>query len=75
MNLPTIISLSRLVFSILFLIGFYLPYSLNFPAIARILFLLFIFLSSEISDFLDGYVARKRNITSPLGKLLDPFTV
>lgn len=34
---------------------------------------LLIFIFSEITDFLDGYAARKRNETSDFGKLFDPF--
>jgi len=34
---------------------------------------LLIFIFSEITDFLDGYSARKRNETSDFGKLFDPF--
>ena len=34
----------------------------------------FVFLVSEISDVLDGWVARKLGQTSDLGKLLDPFS-
>lgn len=32
-----------------------------------------LFLVSEISDLLDGYIARKRGEVSDIGKLLDPF--
>ena len=32
-----------------------------------------LFISSGITDILDGYVARKFNIVSDIGKLLDPF--
>jgi len=32
-----------------------------------------IFIVSEITDFLDGYAARKRNETSDFGKFFDPF--
>jgi CDP-diacylglycerol--glycerol-3-phosphate 3-phosphatidyltransferase len=34
----------------------------------------FVFLISEVSDILDGWVARKLGETSDLGKLLDPFS-
>jgi len=34
----------------------------------------FVFLGSEVSDILDGWVARKLRETSDLGKLLDPFS-
>ena len=34
----------------------------------------FVFLVSEVSDVLDGWVARRLDETSDLGKLLDPFS-
>lgn len=49
-------------------IGFILQNSFASLIIA---FLVFIFAS--ITDFLDGYLARKKNLISDLGKLLDPI--
>jgi len=67
MNLPNKITLSRILFLPVFLavglINF--PYS-NFVALA-----LFIILA--VTDFLDGYIARKNNIVTNLGKFLDPI--
>lgn len=67
MNLPNKITLTRIlmlpVFLAVGLINF--PYS-NFVAIA-----LFIILA--VTDFLDGYIARKYNLVTNLGKFLDPI--
>lgn len=34
---------------------------------------LLIYLAAAVSDFLDGYLARKWNLSSPLGQMLDPI--
>lgn len=67
MNLPNKITFSRIlllpVFLAVGLINF--PYS-NFVALG-----LFILLA--VSDFFDGYIARKYNMVTNLGKFLDPI--
>ena len=62
MNLPNLLSISRILLLIpiifLFEYGFYL-------------FSLIIFIAASISDYLDGYLARKNDQTSDLGALID----
>lgn len=74
MNLPNLISLSRLLFSMLFMGIFYIPSSLQLNPSIEIGLLVLLFGVSEFTDFLDGYISRKKKIVSQLGKLLDPFT-
>jgi len=66
MNLPNILTLSRIVMIPVFVIIFYLPVSWNYLA-ACVIFIL-----AAITDGLDGYYARKLGQTSALGAFLDP---
>ena len=70
MNIPNILTLLRLLFpiviSLLFLID--LDYSKE-RFIVLTLFILF-----SITDFFDGYIARKLNQESVFGKIFDPVS-
>ena len=84
MNLPNKISMFRLflipiiVFAKLFpfaQFGFMIPYlRVGFVTISSLnLVLLALFLVASISDFLDGFIARKYNQITTLGKFIDPI--
>ena len=62
MNLPNILSVSR-IFLLIPIIAFFV----------NDLFILFFltFIIASITDYLDGYFARKKNLTSDLGAFLD----
>ena len=67
MTLPNKLSILRICMVPLFIIAYFLPYSWGaFVAVA-------IFVLAAATDFLDGYIARKYNMVSDLGKLLDPI--
>jgi len=68
MNLPNLITLSRI--PTMFIIV-WLMYSTWWGA-ATLAFWLFI--ASAIGDWLDGYLARKRNLVSNFGKFMDALT-
>ena len=73
MNLPNKITIARIVLAPLFYISYFLPlWTGSFNTLSSIL-ILSIFAGIEISDFLDGYLARKYNLVSDLGKVMDPF--
>ena len=67
MNLPNKLSLFRICIVPLFLIAYFLPFFWG-AIVAVVLFLL-----AAATDFLDGYIARKHNMVTDLGKLLDPI--
>lgn len=73
MNLANALTLSRLVLSPVFFVLFFLPEWTGSYQLVTVILLWVVFLAIEISDVLDGAVARKQNIVSDLGKLLDPF--
>lgn len=66
MNLPNAITLSRLVLTAVFVAG------TAFCSATGHWIALVAFVIAAISDFLDGYLARRLGLVTPLGKLLDP---
>jgi CDP-diacylglycerol--glycerol-3-phosphate 3-phosphatidyltransferase len=66
-NLPNAITLSRLVLTGVFVAG------TSFASTAGHWVALISFVIAAISDFLDGYLARKMGLVTPMGKLLDPL--
>ena len=82
MNLPTKITVVRLILTIIILLLLCVPFSyfgFNFPKydfygvpvelnciIAGVIFII-----ASLTDFLDGYLARKNNQVTDLGKMLD----
>lgn len=72
MNLPNKLSLFRVVIIPVFVLFFYLDnMSTTTSIFAYLLAPLFIFAS--LTDFLDGYLARKYNLVTVFGKFIDPL--
>ncbi len=67
MNIPNAITVFRIVLIPVFIGTFYLPQSWSH------LLATFIFWLASISDWFDGYLARKLNQQSALGAFLDPL--
>jgi cardiolipin synthase len=66
-NLPNILTLMRIV-TIPLIVGlFYLSDPLARWSVC------FLFVFAAITDFLDGYMARRQNLVSSLGRFLDPI--
>lgn len=66
MTLPNSLSLIRILLIPIFVIFFYLPFSWTNLATA------FIFALAAVTDWFDGYFARKWNQTTPFGAFIDP---
>ena len=67
MNLPNKLTVSRFVLTVLFLWALFSTFSYN-GTLA-----LFFFCLAGVTDFLDGYLARSRNLITNFGKLMDPL--
>lgn len=65
MNLPNLLTLFRIALSILSGYEYYR---------GNVSLAFFLFVLAGISDLLDGFIARRYNLVSDLGKLLDPLS-
>ena len=89
MNLPTKITVSRIILIILMLLSLFvlsfIPFSqeqinaLNLPVVnggysINLIYIITcgIFVIASLTDFIDGYLARKNNLVTDFGKFLDP---
>ncbi|GEN22300.1 CDP-diacylglycerol--glycerol-3-phosphate 3-phosphatidyltransferase [Halomonas cupida] len=66
MNIPNLLTLARIVFIPLLVVLFYLPFSWSMPVAAAL------FALASITDWLDGYLARRWDQSTPFGAFLDP---
>ena len=67
MNLPNILTLSRILLIPFMVFAFYYWPDDNAHYIAG-----WVFMIASMTDFVDGYLARKLNQSTPLGAFLDP---
>ncbi len=67
MNLPNSITFARLILTAIFVLGVSLESTLG------LVIALTAFILAAISDWLDGYLARKMDLVTSLGKLMDPL--
>ena len=67
MNLPNKLTLVRIILTPFYLAAMLLDFDYHFLVAAAI------FVVASVTDFLDGNIARKRNIVTTFGKLCDPL--
>lgn len=67
MNLPNRLTIARLLLCILFVISLEIEWKF------RGALLFFIFIVASVTDWLDGYIARRYNLITDFGKLFDPL--
>ena len=74
MNLPNKLTITRLVMVPVFFISF-LVSTLNFKSaeVISTIMMVVCYVVAELSDLMDGKIARKYNLVTDLGKVLDPF--
>jgi CDP-diacylglycerol---glycerol-3-phosphate 3-phosphatidyltransferase len=67
LSLPNVLTMSRVVMIPLLVAAFFLPRPIgNWTALA-------LFAAASITDFFDGYIARRRDQYSDFGRFLDPL--
>lgn len=69
-NVPNILTWMRIVAIPLLVVIFYLPLGLS--EVERNLMATVVFVAAAITDWVDGWLARRWNQTSPFGAFLDP---
>jgi CDP-diacylglycerol--glycerol-3-phosphate 3-phosphatidyltransferase len=65
-SIPNLLTFSRIIMIPIFVGMFYLPAPWNHQVAALV------FMVAAFTDWLDGYLARRMGLTSPLGAFLDP---
>lgn len=83
MNLPNKLTISRIIMSVVIIILLLFPFQMagiEFPQLfideklvvdSKYLIAGILFILASLTDFLDGYIARKDNLVTDFGKLLD----
>ncbi len=74
MNLPTKITVFRIILAPVFFLVYFIPEWTGSFAAASVFIMIPMLIVMELSDVLDGYIARKYNMVTDLGKILDPFS-
>jgi CDP-diacylglycerol--glycerol-3-phosphate 3-phosphatidyltransferase len=74
MNVPNMLTLSRIILAPFFFLLFYLSSLDSALFIGFYIGIWVLFSYIEISDILDGVIARSKGLVSDMGKVMDPFS-
>lgn len=69
MNLPNKLTMLRMFLVVVFVVFMCLPTKLEWARYVA----LAVFILASITDFLDGYISRKKNLVTKFGKIMDPL--
>ena len=73
MNLPLYLTLSRVLLGPVFMAVYLYYQEMGIPLVWLPFCLIFLAILSELSDLFDGFLARRHNKVTELGKILDPM--
>jgi CDP-diacylglycerol--glycerol-3-phosphate 3-phosphatidyltransferase len=71
-NLPNRITLARLLLAVFFFV-LLAQFDVSHPNVRLLDVCTVLFIIAALTDWLDGYLARKRNQVTAMGRVLDPF--
>jgi CDP-diacylglycerol--glycerol-3-phosphate 3-phosphatidyltransferase len=66
MNIPNILTAFRIILIPVLVLVYYLPFAWNYTAACVV------FVAAAVTDYFDGYLARKLDQMTPFGAFLDP---
>lgn len=73
MNLPNTLTVIRIALAPIYFVAFFFTDWTGTGQIMSLVVLAIVFVVMEISDLLDGYFARKYQLVTEIGKVIDPF--
>lgn len=73
MNVPNSLTVARIILAPLFFIAFFFNQWTGCCEVSALVAMALVFVLSEISDYLDGLIARRYNLVTDIGKVIDPF--
>lgn len=78
MNLPNKITIARIILSLIIIVILVIPFNMTklyinekIPVDPQYLIVGVLFIIASLTDYLDGYIARSRNLVTDFGKMMD----